>query len=450
MGESIRCCPKENTFAENELEFEAMKKSGFTLVELLVVIAVIGILVALLLPALSRAREAARDTSCKNNLRQIGVGLHLYADRDPQGRLCSGASDFRRDGCMDTWGWVADIVNIGAGSPNEQLCPSNPVRGSEKLNDLLGRDTTDAKDGASASRLSDGLCGKNSWAGLSGSGSTGSFANTDANTEERASLVARAFLDKGYNTNYAAGWHLVRSVPRFSFDDSTSPVSNISGGNPGSPAMKGLNTTLGPLKRRLLETGPVVSSNIALLGDAAPGDIDEAVLAQTIAYEATLPSGGADPFANGSTERKTFIEGGELLCEAFNDGPAYWDSSSNTINLINQAANLTTQVDCEVSGNCPPPTAASNTYLQDTRDWYSVHGGGKNATCNMLMADGSVKSFVDTNNDKFLNPGFPVPDGLTEAQYAAIGYRDSTVELPPSSTFNGIFLINLQKRTALE
>ncbi|TWU64750.1 Type II secretion system protein G precursor [Crateriforma conspicua] len=83
--------------------------AGFTLVELLVVIAVIGVMVALLLPAVQAAREAARQTSCKNNLKQIGLAIHNY--HATYQKLPWGAKG--------GWGpsWTTDILpNIGEAS----------------------------------------------------------------------------------------------------------------------------------------------------------------------------------------------------------------------------------------------------------------------------------------------------------------------------------------------
>lgn len=72
-------------------------KRGFTLIELLVVIAIIAILMAILVPTLSKAREQGKRVVCQNNLHQLGIGWQLYAD-DNNGSIVNGMAGMDRPG----------------------------------------------------------------------------------------------------------------------------------------------------------------------------------------------------------------------------------------------------------------------------------------------------------------------------------------------------------------
>jgi prepilin-type N-terminal cleavage/methylation domain-containing protein len=99
-------------------------RRGFTLIELLVVIAIIAILVALLLPAVQQAREAARRSSCKSNLKQIGIAMHNYHDTYqvfPPGYICD-------------YGQFDRVTGGGTSAPNRVTAPFGATQGMAEWN----------------------------------------------------------------------------------------------------------------------------------------------------------------------------------------------------------------------------------------------------------------------------------------------------------------------------
>jgi prepilin-type N-terminal cleavage/methylation domain-containing protein/prepilin-type processing-associated H-X9-DG protein len=406
---------------EKSVMRSSSSRRGFTLLELLVVIAIIAVLAALLFPALVAAREASRGSTCKNNLRQFGIGMNVYADNHKD-YFCSGVFDWRRDGVPTEVGWVADLVNGGI-NVGGMLCPSNEYKMVEKYNDLLGvinsssggfscgvdhsgsmpRTEPDGSVKINVGRLILGTY-PGTWQSPWGTSYSGALAG---GSEDRRRAIEELVFKPGYNSNYVASWWLARAGTKLTSEGNLVQATGNNDLGVACPAAsnKERTSTIGPLNRRLADNGSAPSSNIPLLADAAPGDIVEAIL--------TNPLGD--------------ISQGARLVEAFSDGP-----------VINTTMKPPTFAAGTVFGGATGWWGTwSKQTLQDYRDFAPVHGSMNAKHTNILMADGSVRLFTDINGDGFLNNGF---DPAVYTGVGGIGYSEKNVELPPEDVLSGYTL----------
>lgn len=378
------------------------QRRGLTLSEVAVAIIVSMILFGIMVPAILRARDQARNQQCKNNLKEIGETLIAFSSTDPKGRYCTGAFSYLQDGSPDTFGWVADVRNT-LGRGDVLLCPANPLARSETYADMIQAQPQIAS-GLPKDRVGVGKLYKKL---------------TSATSDQARRQITNLSIDDGYNTNYAASWYLTRShclLDQEGFEQAGHfrYVAN------NCATLKG---SFGGLRSDLVQRSKLASSIIPLMSDAAstgsglarshgmgPAVVNDQGLIETLH--------GSSEF--GSPEYMILAgryQSYHLLTHT---------SSSLTVGTTVTSQLQTTFADQQ-------GVTKGRIVLQDTRMWRATHEN----RANVLMTDGSVQVVYDENGDGLFNPGFPVDS----SEAATNGYVDGLCEIGYPKIYSGPFIL---------
>lgn len=400
-----------------KLRGKSVKSRGFTLIELLVVIAIIAVLISLLLPAVQQAREAARRTQCKNNLKQLGLALFNYESSFstlPPGWIQPNLT-LGQPFASNYWGWNTMILPF-----MDQANIYNQIQGGYPV----GSSTIVMES------FSTGFAG--------GTGSSGADSNSPATLDATClgpegtvipsvlcpsdSLVAPLVTEQRGGTGSTAKFNVLGARSSYAGVYGVDPLTygyTCPGGSPLGMLQDGVGAATNVNNSTM---GAFSGNNVSRLRDFSDGLSNCMLVGERGSFEVPFTSGGKQAvltlWAGARTEtggsiRETALGIAECVgtCAAKLNAAYYGCYFPGATNFVNTSGQLvgptagygTSALGWGTSANGTDP--AQNSAISMIAMWSgfsSYHPGG----ANILMGDGTVRFFSETMNyNTYINLG---------------------------------------------